>query len=170
MLLLNGGGDLHHKGNTNRCSILVVAFDWHCYGNTYCMLSIHVVHYIDVIMTTMASQINSLKVVCSIVYLDSDQRNIKAPRHWPLCGEFTGDRWIPRTNGQLRGKCLHLMTSSWGTIGAHCMSDIRIKTYLQKRMWHISIKYQMKQGFDSLERKHMTDKPIFFMVWIFVCQ
>ena len=21
---------------------------------------------------------------------------IKAPRHWPLCGEFTGDRWIPR--------------------------------------------------------------------------
>ena len=39
--------------------------------------------------------------------------NIKAPRHWPLCGEFTGDRWIPRTNGQLRGKCIHLMTSSW---------------------------------------------------------
>ena len=26
--------------------------------------------------------------------------NIKAPRHWPLCGEFTGDRWIPRTNGR----------------------------------------------------------------------
>ena len=40
------------------------------------------------------------------------KRNIKAPRHWPLCGEFTGDRWIPRTNGQLRGKCFHLMTSS----------------------------------------------------------
>ena len=30
-----------------------------------------------------------------------------------LCKEFTGDRWIPRTNGQLRGKCFHLMTSSW---------------------------------------------------------
>ena len=40
------------------------------------------------------------------------KENIKAPRHWPLCGEFTGDRWIPRTNGQLRGKCFHLMTSS----------------------------------------------------------
>ena len=37
---------------------------------------------------------------------------IKAPRHWPWCGEFTGDRWILRTNGQLRGKCFHLMTSS----------------------------------------------------------
>ena len=28
---------------------------------------------------------------------------IKVPRQWPLCGEFTGDRWIPRTNGQWRG-------------------------------------------------------------------
>ena len=26
------------------------------------------------------------------------KENIKAPRHWPLCGEFTVDRWIPRTN------------------------------------------------------------------------
>ena len=23
------------------------------------------------------------------------KENIKVPRHWPLCGEFTGDRWIP---------------------------------------------------------------------------
>ena len=28
------------------------------------------------------------------------KENIKAPRYWPLCGEFTGDWWIPRTNGQ----------------------------------------------------------------------
>ena len=27
------------------------------------------------------------------------KENIKAPRHWPLCGEFTGDQWIPRTDG-----------------------------------------------------------------------
>ena len=26
--------------------------------------------------------------------------NIKAPCQWRLCGEFTGDRWIPRTNDQ----------------------------------------------------------------------
>ena len=42
--------------------------------------------------------------------------HIKVPRHWPLCEEFIGDRWIPRTNGQLRGKCFHLMTSSWSII------------------------------------------------------
>ena len=28
------------------------------------------------------------------------KENIKAPRHWPLCGEFTDDRWILGTNGQ----------------------------------------------------------------------
>ena len=28
------------------------------------------------------------------------KENIKALRHWPLWGEFTGDRLIPRTKGQ----------------------------------------------------------------------
>ena len=28
------------------------------------------------------------------------KENIQAPRNWPLCGEFTGDRWIPRIKGQ----------------------------------------------------------------------
>ena len=28
------------------------------------------------------------------------KENIKAPRDWPLWGEFTGDRWISRTKGQ----------------------------------------------------------------------
>ena len=30
-----------------------------------------------------------------------------------LCKEFTDDWWIPRTKGQWRRKCFHLMTSSW---------------------------------------------------------
>ena len=28
------------------------------------------------------------------------KEDIKAPRHWFLWGEFTDDRWIPRTKGQ----------------------------------------------------------------------
>ena len=32
------------------------------------------------------------------------KEHIEAPRYWPLWGEFTGDRWIPRTKGQWRGK------------------------------------------------------------------
>ena len=70
-------------------------------------------HYTDVIMGTIASQITSLTIVYSSLYSGEIKENIKALRHWPLCGEFTGDRWIPRTNGQLCGKCFHLMTSSW---------------------------------------------------------
>ena len=62
-------------------------------------------HYSEVIMRAMASQITSLTIVHSAVYHAQIKENIKAPRHWPLCGKFTGDRWIPRTNGQLRGKC-----------------------------------------------------------------
>ena len=41
------------------------------------------------------------------------KENIKALRHWPLCRKFTVERGSPHTNGQQRGKCSHLMTSSW---------------------------------------------------------
>ena len=30
----------------------------------------------------------------------ADQRKIKVPRHWPLWGEFTGDRWQRASNGE----------------------------------------------------------------------
>ena len=55
-------------------------------------------------MSAMASQISSLTIVYSTVFQAQIKENIKAPRHWPLCREFTGDRWIPRTKGQLRGE------------------------------------------------------------------
>ena len=52
-------------------------------------------HYIAVIMTTMASQITSLTVVYSIDFRAQIKENIKAPCHWPLCGEFTGTGEFP---------------------------------------------------------------------------
>ena len=52
-------------------------------------------HYNDVTMSVIASQITSLTIVYSTVYSGADQRNIKAPRHWPLCGEFTGTGEFP---------------------------------------------------------------------------
>ena len=70
-------------------------------------------YYSDVIMGAMAYQITRLTIVYSTVNSGEDKKNIKAPRHWPLCGEFTGDRWIPGTNGQYRRRCCNLMTSSW---------------------------------------------------------
>ena len=69
-------------------------------------------HYIDVIMTTMASQINSLTVVCSTAYSDADQRKHQSSAWLAFVWGIHRDRWIPRTKGQLHGKCFHLMTSS----------------------------------------------------------
>ena len=64
-------------------------------------LYVAAVHYSDVILGPMASQITNLSIVYSAVYSGPDKKKpIKALCHWPLCGEFTGDRWIPRTNNQ----------------------------------------------------------------------
>ena len=54
------------------------------------------------------------------------KENIRIPRHWPLCGEFTGDRWIPLIKGQQRGKCFHLMTSSWKSTRPDVYTRIRL--------------------------------------------
>ena len=69
-------------------------------------------HYIDVIMTTMVSQITSLMVVYSTVYSDADQRKHQSSPSLASVWGIHRSRWIPRTKGQLRGKGFHLMTSS----------------------------------------------------------
>ena len=68
-------------------------------------------HYDDVIMSAIASQITSLTIVYSIVYSDQSKHQSSASLAF-VWGIHRGPRWIPRTNGQLRGKCFHLMTSS----------------------------------------------------------
>ena len=57
-------------------------------------------HYSDIIMSTMASQITGVSLVCSTVFQVQIKENIKALHHWPLWGESTGDQWIPLTKGQ----------------------------------------------------------------------
>ena len=71
------------------------------------------VHYNDVIMITIGSQITSLTVVYSTVYSDADQRKHQSSASLAFVWGIHRDRWIPRTKGQLRRKCFHLMTSSW---------------------------------------------------------
>ena len=77
------------------------------------IMSLKTIHYDDVIMTTIASQITSLTVVYSIVYSDADERKHQSSASLAFMWGIHRDRWIPRTKGQLRGKCFHLMTSSW---------------------------------------------------------
>ena len=64
----------------------------------YCR--IYTFHYNDVMMNGTASQITSLTIVCSTVYSSADQRKPQSSASLALCGEFTGDRWIPRTKDQ----------------------------------------------------------------------
>ena len=63
-------------------------------------------------MTTMAFQITSLTVVYSAVYSDADQRKHQSSASLAFVWGIHRDRWIPRTKGQLRRKCFHLMTSA----------------------------------------------------------
>ena len=49
-------------------------------------------YYNDVIMSKIASQITGVSIVYLTVSSGAHQR--KYPRHWPLSGEFTGDRWL----------------------------------------------------------------------------
>ena len=54
----------------------------------------------------------------------------------PLCGEFTGDRWIPRTKGQKRGKCFLLIRSSCKTV-QHSIISCAAQQWqkIQDRLW-----------------------------------
>ena len=69
------------------------------------------VHYSDVIMGAMASQITRLTIVYSTVYLGANQ--MKHQSSTSLA--FTGDLWIPCTNGQWRGKWWrhHALVHPW---------------------------------------------------------
>ena len=59
------------------------------------------------------TQITSLMIVYSSVYSGADQTKHQNSASLGFVWGIHRDRWIPRTNGQLRGKCFHLITSSW---------------------------------------------------------
>ena len=57
-------------------------------------------HYSDVIWARWRIKSPASPLFIQPFIRTHSKENIKAPGHWPLCGEFTGDRWIPRTSGQ----------------------------------------------------------------------
>ena len=100
-----------------------------CHGNQYAALS-RTCHYNDVKIGAMASQIASLTIVSSTVYLGADQRThrisaslafVRGIHRWPVNSPHKG----PVTR-----KCFHLMTSS-------CLTSIssQISDNIQYKMW-----------------------------------
>ena len=107
-------------GSTRSCQITTWEYSVTTISPTYFRFSVSVhsshtstYHYNDVIMTTMSSQITSLTVVYSTVYSDADQRKHQSSGSLAFVRGIHRYRWIPRTKGQLRGKCFHLIASSW---------------------------------------------------------
>ena len=113
---------------------------WNPYDVDHC-LALLKYHYCDVIMSAMACRLFTQPFIQ--VQL---KENIKAPRHWPLWGEFPGDRWIPSTkagnaetvsirwrqHGQcnLRQVILHLLTIK----GSPLKYDTTCKRLLKKHL------------------------------------
>ena len=63
----------------------------------------------------MASQMTVVSIVCSTICSGTDQRKHQSSA--PLAfirriQRWRGHRWFPRTKGQKRGQCFHLMMSS----------------------------------------------------------
>ena len=52
-------------------------------------------HYSDIIVSVMAPQITSLQLFTQPFIQAKIKKDIKDPRHWPLCGEFTGGCEFP---------------------------------------------------------------------------
>ena len=107
-------------------------------------------HYSDVIMSVMASQITGISIDSSTVCTSADQRKIKAPRHWPLWGEFTGNQranyvenvsiWFHHDNRPiLNHKKRKLCTCLSGcTTHNHCLKHI-IAAYFHKCIEFLSL-------------------------------
>ena len=110
---------------------LVTHWQWMSYQRTislsnFVTRAFAVLHYSDVIMSGMASQISSPTIVYSTVHSSgADQRKHQSS----LCGEFTRAQWINRWpvnsphKGLVTRKIFHLMTSSWTHLGWNMMND-----------------------------------------------
>ena len=98
-------------------------------------------------MGAIASQITSLTVVYSTVYSDADQRKHQSSASLAFVWGIHRDRWIPRTKGQLRGKCFHLMTSSCSYVPrtskeTKCVFILPEASWLIKTVWPGTLRSQ----------------------------
>ena len=46
-------------------------------------------------MSAIACQITTASWLFTQLFIQAQMKENKAPRYWPLCVEFTGDRWLP---------------------------------------------------------------------------
>ena len=121
-------------------------------------------HYNDGIVSAMVSQITGVSIVCPSAGSGVDKKkHTKAPRHWHLCEEFTGDRWISHTNGKEREKCFHLITSSciWIVYQFLILENISWGTF-QRSLFTSKIPHSSPQTYGKY---HMRLKTMLWKWW-----
>ena len=81
-------------------------------------------------MGAMASEITSLTIVYSTVYTGAD----KGKHQSSASGEFTGDQWIPRTNGQENVSIWWHHYDKMSELGAHFINTPSIVIQIQWKL------------------------------------
>ena len=96
-----------------------------------------------------ASKHRRLHCLPNRLFRRRSKKTLKAPRNWLFVRESTGDRWIPLTKCQLRGKCFHHGCQ----IDRHC--------------WHLGLSFRQSQWY---QRHANTRVPVpwwpFTIIWI----
>ena len=127
-------------------------------------------HYSDVMVTTMASQFNSITVVYSTVYSDADQWKhqnaaslafMRGIHRWPVNSPHKG----PVTR-----KMFRLMTSSWTLGHLHEQCSLQRNICLLGYRWFRTMrwlqKWQIQNGRCEISR-HLKSSSYFICVSIF---
>ena len=96
-------------------------------------------------MGTTAFQTTSLTIVYSTIYSGADQRKHQSSASLAFVWGSHRDRWIPRTKGQLLGKCFHfIMTSSWqGALHDICNATRRGGGGRSENSHHTSMEWEL---------------------------
>ena len=84
-------------------------------------------------------KITRVSIVFSAVCSCADQRKYQISASLAFVRDFTGDRWIFLTKGQYRGKCFHLMTSSWAASSPRLL--------LRSQGFAFQVVYNLNTGF-----------------------
>ena len=107
----------HYEGISWRTFCIMVPQSWEAtcqwYSSQRTFMITITIHYCDVIMGEMASQITSLAFVYSTVYSDADQRKHQSSASLAF---VRGIHWWPVNSPHkwpVTERCFHLMTSSW---------------------------------------------------------
>ena len=99
-------------------------------------------------MGAVASEITSLASVTQSFIQAPIKETIKAPRLWPLCGEFTRDGEFPAQMASNAENVFHLMTSS-------CFLAYK---WLSKRFWPVDLMQNGRRNsaFDHCHHNKLT--------------